>query len=332
MSNVTLFEGKKFKLPAMPAGFEDNITKTLAGGSAPASGRRISIKGKAFRQVVNGEEVYVSEERTMDVILVNAAPVSRQYYEGAYDPKAQAVPPTCWSSNTQTPDPTVPEDQRQSDKCMTCPNNIKGSGQGESRACRFSQRVAVLLEGDIERKEVYQLQLPATSVFGDGKDGKMGLQAYGKFLAANGVHAISLVTRMKFDVGSEQPKLSFSAVRPLDQEELEVALEMRDSPEAKDAITLSVGATDGAKERREARAIESKPAPTKKPVAAIQYDEDEEEEAPAPKRKKPAPVIEAEVEEEEDDTPAPVVRNAKKAVVKEEEATDLDDLLGEWDD
>jgi hypothetical protein len=118
----------------------------------------------------------------------------------------------------------------------------------------------------------------------------------------------------------------------LDQEELEVALEMRDSPEAKDAITLSVGATDGAKERREARAIESKPAPTKKPVAAIQYDEDEEEEAPAPKRKKPAPVIEAEVEEEEDDTPAPVVRNAKKAVVKEEEATDLDDLLGEWDD
>jgi hypothetical protein len=304
MSNVTLFEGKKFKLPAMPAGFEDSITKTIAGGGGGTGNRRISIKGKAFRQVVNGEEVYVSEDRTLDVILVNAAPVARQYYEDSYDPKAQAVPPTCWSSNTQTPDPAVPEDQRQSDKCMTCPNNIKGSGQGESRACRFSQRVAVLLDGDTEKKEVYQLQLPATSVFGDGKDGKMGLQAYGKFLAANSVHAISVVTRMKFDVGSEQPKLSFSAVRPLDQEELDVALEMRDSQEAKDAITMTVGAYDGDKAPR-------REAPAEKPAA----------------KKKAAPVVEEDEEEDE-----PVVRSSKKAAPKEEPASDLDDLLGEWDD
>lgn len=318
MSNVTLFEGKKFKLPAMPAGFEDSITKTIAGGGGVGN-RRISIKGKAFRQVVNGEEVYVSEDRTLDVILVNAAPVSRQYYEGAYDPKAQAVPPTCWSSDTQKPDAAVPEDQRQSDKCMTCPNNIKGSGQGESRACRFSQRVAVLLDGEIEKKEVYQLQLPATSVFGDGKDGKMGLQAYGKFLAANSVHAISVVTRMKFDVSSEQPKLSFSAVRPLGQEELEIALEMRDSKESKDAITMTVGAFDGAKRD----AVDEKPATNKKSARVV--EEDDEEQVPTPRAgKKPAPVV------EEDDEP--VLRSSKKATPKEEPASDLDDLLGEWDD
>lgn len=316
MSNMTLFEGKKFKLPAMPADFEDSITKTLAGGSGPSGGRRISIKGKAFRQVVNGEEIHVSEDRVLDVILVNAAPVARQYYEGAYDPKAQAVPPTCWSSNTQTPDASVPEDQRQSDKCMTCPNNIKGSGQGESRACRYSQRVAVLLDGDIEKKEVYQLQLPATSVFGDGKDGKPGLQAYGKFLAANNVHAISVVTRMKFDVASEQPKLSFSAVRPLDQEELEIALEMRDSQESKDAITLTVGAFDGAK-RQQA----TPPPATKKKAAPVAEDEP----APAPK-KKAAPVV------ENDDEDEPVVRSGKKAPVKEAPAAGLDDLIDEWDD
>jgi hypothetical protein len=336
MSNITLFEGKKFKLPAMPVGFEDNITKTIAGGSG-GTNRRISIKGKAFRQIVGGEEIYVSEDRTLDVILVNAAPVSRQYYEGAYDPKATAVPPTCWSSNTQTPDPAVPADQRQSDKCMTCPQNIKGSGQNDSRACRFSQRVAVLLDGDIEKKEVYQLQLPATSVFGDGKDGKMGLQAYGKFLAANGVHAISVVTRMKFDVASEQPKLSFNAVRPLDQEELEIALEMRDSSEAKEAITMTVGAFDG---ERKAAAPAAPAAPAKKKAAPVVEEEDE----PAPKPKKKAPVVEedddepapapkkkaAPVVEEEDDEP--VVRSTKKAAPKEEPASDLDDLLGEWDD
>jgi hypothetical protein len=318
MSNITLFEGKKFKLPAMPSGFEDSITKTIAGGGSGSAGnRRISIKGKAFRQVVNGEEIYVSEDRTLDVILVNAAPVSRQYYEGAYDPKATAIPPTCWSSNTQTPDPSVPADQRQSDKCMTCPQNIKGSGQGESRSCRFSQRVAVLLDGDLEKKEVYQLQLPATSVFGDGKDGKMGLQAYGKFLAANNVHAISVITRMKFDVASEQPKLSFNAVRPLDQEELDIALEMRDSAEAKTAVTMTVGAFDGEKKAA------APAAPVKKKAAPVVEEEDEE---PAPKpKKKAAPVV-----EEEDDEP--VVRSTKKAVPKEEPVGDLDDVLGEWDD
>lgn len=318
MSNITLFEGKKFKLPAMPSGFEDSITKTIAGGGSGSAGnRRISIKGKAFRQVVNGEEIYVSEDRTLDVILVNAAPVSRQYYEGSYDPKATAVPPTCWSSNTQAPDPSVPADQRQSDKCMTCPQNIKGSGQGESRSCRFSQRVAVLLDGDLEKKEVYQLQLPATSVFGDGKDGKMGLQAYGKFLAANNVHAISVITRMKFDVASEQPKLSFNAVRPLDQEELDIALEMRDSAEAKTAVTMTVGAFDGAKQAA------APAAPVKKKAAPVVEEEDEE---PAPKpKKKTAPVV-----EEEDDEP--VVRSTKKAVPKEEPVSDLDDVLGEWDD
>lgn len=319
MSNITLFEGKKFKLPAMPTGFEDSITKTIAGGGSGSAGnRRISIKGKAFRQVVNGEEIYVSEDRTLDVILVNAAPVSRQYYEGAYDPKATAVPPTCWSSNTQTPDTSVPEDQRQSDKCMTCPQNIKGSGQGETRACRFSQRVAVLLDGDLEKKEVYQLQLPATSVFGDGKDGKMGLQAYGKFLAANNVHAISVITRMKFDVASEQPKLSFNAVRPLDQEELDIAIEMRDSDEAKTAITMSVGAFDGEKKAA------APAAPAKKKAAPVVEEDDE----PAPKpKKKAAPVVE---EDDEDDEP--VVRSTKKAAPKEEPTSDLDDLLGEWDD
>jgi hypothetical protein len=177
-----------------------------------------------------------------------------------------------------------------------------------------------MLDGDIEKREVYQLQLPATSVFGDGKDGKLGLQAYGKFLAANNVHAISVVTRMKFDVASEQPKLSFSAVRPLDQEELETALEMRDSQESKDAVTLTVGAFDGAKKQQ----AQAAPAAQKKKAAPV-VEEDDEEPAPAPK-KKAAPVV------EEDDDEEPAVRSSKKAATKETPAPALDDLIDEWDD
>jgi hypothetical protein len=122
---------------------------------------------------------------------------------------------------------------------------------------------------------------------------------------------------MKFDVASEQPKLSFNAVRPLDQEELEIALEMRDSAEAKSAITMTVGAFDGNKKAA------APAAPAKKKPAPV-FEEPEEEPAPAPK-KKAAPVVEEDDEE-------PVVRSTKKAVPKEEPASDIDDLLGEWDD
>ena len=85
----------------------------------------------------------------------------------------------------------------QAARCMDCPQNIKGSGQGESRACRFSQRLAVLLEGAMDT--VYQLQLPATSIFGEAKDGKMGMQAYAKYLKAHKTPSIAVVTQAYFD-------------------------------------------------------------------------------------------------------------------------------------
>jgi len=64
--------------------------------------------------------------------------------------------------------------------------NVKGSGQGESKACRFSQRLAVVFANDIGG-DVMQLQLAATSIFGKEEGDKRPLQAYARYLAAQNV-------------------------------------------------------------------------------------------------------------------------------------------------
>lgn len=215
----------------------DNL---LSGGDGNKS-RRISLRGGKFREIVGGEQVNVSKDDKLNIVIVNAARISRTYYGGTYDPENPA-PPTCWSADTNTPAPEVPEDQRQAARCVDCPQNIKGSGQGEGRACRFAQRIAVALEGDLEK--VYQLQLPATSVFGEAKDGKMPMQAYARYLQAHKTPAIAIVTEMYFDENSDTPKLFFKPVRPLEEAELQAVVALKDSPETERAITMTVAQTD----------------------------------------------------------------------------------------
>lgn len=302
MSDVDMFKGNALVSSDMFAKLKD-LNDNLAGGSGGggATNRRISLRGGKFRQVVNGEEMRVSKNDSMEIVVIDAAKIARTYYEGTYDPKAVSAP-TCWSADTNAPAPDVPEDQRQAARCMDCPQNVKGSGLGNGRACRFSQRLAIAFPQKLG--EVYQLQLPATSIFGDSKDGKMPMQAYAKFLRANDMPAVAIVTEMYFDENSEVPKLFFKPVRPLTEEELEKAIEMREHQDTKRAITMTVAQTDGVQK------LEVKEAPK-----------------PAPKKRVNA--IEAEVEDEPVEEP--------KKVAKKTEPPPADDDLGDivdslWDD
>lgn len=223
-----------------------DMNKALAGG-AGGGGKRISLKGRRFRMIVDGEQVSVSKEDSMNVVVVNAAAMSRTYYEGTYDPNNPSAP-TCWSTDTRTPAAEVPEDQRKAARCADCPMNVKGSGQtGNSRACRFNQRLAITLEGKPD--EVYQLQLPATSIFGEAVNGQMPMQAYAKLLNAHNTPIIAVMTQMTFDEDAEQPKLFFKPVRPLNEEELQAAVKAKDSEDAIKAITLTVSQTDGVQKK-----------------------------------------------------------------------------------
>jgi hypothetical protein len=224
---------------AVPAHFRNTelseTTKALMGGT---SARRISIKGNIFRMVVGGQEVAKNEDRAMNIIIAAAAPkTSRQFYSAAYQ-EGVVTAPVCWSNDGEQPDKN--SESAQSVNCATCPQNIAGSAkQGSGRACRYTHRLAVLLENDAIGGELYELSLAATSLFGKGENSKMPLMQYAKLLGSNGLNITDVVTEMRFDTDSATPKMVFRAVRPLDIEELEAVTAHGRSPEAKMAVTMS---------------------------------------------------------------------------------------------
>lgn len=308
MSNeMTLFGNQSTAALALLQGLDDDLTSKLAGGGG--GNRRISIEGNVFREYIGGKEVRVSDDRAMQVVLVNAAPVGRTFYAGTYV-KGQKAKPTCWSADTQSPDPAVPVEQRQANFCKDCAQNIKGSAaQGDGRACRYSQRVAVALASDSGVDDnVYQVSLPATSVFGDAVGQKMPLQSYGRYLKAHNTHAISVVTEMRFDPDG-QMKLVFKPVRALNEGELRQVLALREHPDTLKAITFTVSQMDQSDDAKAA------PAPAPAPAAAAAK--------PEPKTEK---VAAEEVEE-----PKKVVKKSTPAAEPAEKA-DLSDIVGDWDD
>ena len=294
------------QMPAFAKGRQlTDLALTL--GTGGASGKRISIKGGVFRLIAGGQEIAQIEERHLDVVICAAAPkVSRTYYAGKWDPTAKAVPPTCWSSDGTKPDQAVKTPQASA--CMSCPQNVAGSGQGNSKACRLERRLAVLLANDLEG-DVMQFVLPSTSIFGDAENGNHPLHAYVKALAAQNISPDMVITRIKFDTKAEHPKLFFKPQGWLNEEQFNVVQEKGKSPEAVKAITLTVSQQDGVKS--EASVAE------------------QEEFAPAPaKAKKPAKAAEPAAEEE---AAEPTVRKEKEAP-KQVPTNDLAALASAWGD
>ena len=184
--------------------------------------KRISIQGGSFN--ADG----VDNEPVLNAVIVNAAGISRAYYEGQFNAAAPS-PPTCWSSDTYTPAEDVRPENKQATRCINCAHNIRGSGSGGGRACRFSQRVAVALEGDL--RNVYQLQVPANSIFGGLRASKMPLQSYVKFLHSRGTRVAGVVTNLYFDTSSDVPRILFKPLRPLEGEEVEIVNEVANHPD-----------------------------------------------------------------------------------------------------
>ena len=299
-------------------------TLALAGGVNTSAGmKRVSIKGGVFRLLASGKEIASIEDRHLDVIIVKAAPkVSRIFYAGGYDKDAAAAAPDCTSADGEKPDAGVKN--KQSSSCTTCPQNIAGSGNGNSRACRYQQRLAVVLANNPDG-DVLQVTLPATSIFGKEEGDKRPLQAYARYMAAQTppVNLDAIVTRMKFDTKAESPKLYFSPMRWLTDDEYESAVEQSKSKDAEKAVAVTPASADGV----------VAPAPLaiegKRPMGAM-LDEDEAEamaEVKAKPKAKAKPAVEVEAEEE------PEVRKAAAKVesvpVKKNK---LADIVADWDD
>ena len=299
-------------------------TLALAGGVSTSGMKRVSIKGGVFRLLSGGKEIAAIDERFLDVIVVKAAPkVSRIFYAGGYDKDAAAAPPDCTSVDGDKPDAGVRN--KQSSSCTTCPQNIAGSGTGQSRACRYQQRLAVVLANNPDG-DVLQVTLPATSIFGKEDGDKRPLQAYARYMAAQTppVNLDAIVTRMKFDTKAESPKLIFSPVRWLTDEEYETSQNQANSKDAEKAVAVTPAAADGV----------STPAPLaiegKRPMGELTKEEDApvyEEIIEKTKPKAKAKAVEVEAEEE------PEVRKATAKVESvPAKKNKLADIVADWDD
>lgn len=304
-------------------GFTNNIT------ASTSTSKRISIRGGLFRLMVNGQELEHTNERHMDVVIVNASPaVHRTFYAANYNATQKAPPPVCWSSDSIGPDAAVVEPQAKD--CASCPQNIKGSGANGSKACRYSRRIAVVLANQdasgnyVLGDDVYQITLPAQSIFGNGKTDKRPLHEYTDYVRTKGESLMSVVSRMSFDTDSATPRLGFRAVGRLSDAQFDACREVSQSDDARRAVTLTVAVN------REEGENNEQFAPT-----AAQQTRNVQQSQPAAQQAPVQPVVQAPSQAPVDAIPEPTVRSESKPVSQAPTKVDLgdpslDDLLGEW--
>ena len=260
MSDLALFEN-------MPAEYKDLLSQlepdtNATGGKKQGGTNRLSIRGGVFRKVVNGQEIGELAERAINLVIVKTSPISRMYYATQYTAGANN-PPSCWSANSGDgrPSEDVPKDTLQGSTCFDCPQNIKGSGQGQSRACRYQQRVKK----------------------------KMGLQTYARLIDSQNAPLASIITELRFDTDSSTPKLCFKPVRVLEKSELELAIAAQKDESTLKLVTLTIKPKEETSVPQPSDAKVSNPAVRANALLADVDDEVEEPKVKVSKKKQNAP-------------------------------------------
>ena len=281
MSNLTLLNQD---LPdfLQQAGVSD-LTKSLAGKTGV---KRIVPKNGIFRKVVGGEEMG-KVKGNLNAIIVNASPkVGRIFYAKQWTPDAEPSAPDCFSNDGNIPD--AGSANAQSDRCDSCQQNIKGSGMGNSKACRYSQRIAMVLEEDFGTSlegEIYQMNLASKSLFGDSTaDNTHTFGNYTKYLANNGKSLDYVVTQISFNEDNDNQSVLFAPVRHINRHEYEVSQAMAGTPETKALITMTPSQADGVTRKPTAPAPLVLGAAKPMPVEAKEEVVDEPVKRPSPKK------------------------------------------------
>lgn len=277
MSNITVIDQN---LPdfLQQAGVSE-LTKQLAGKSGV---KRLVPKNGIFRKMVGGEEMG-KVKGALNAVVVNASPkVGRIFYAKQWSPDSEPTAPDCFSNDGVAPDQGAANPQASA--CNDCQQNIKGSGMGNSKACRYSRRIAVVLEEDFNTSlsgEVYQMNLASKSLFGDSNgDNTHTFENYTKYLANNGKSIDHVITQISFNEDNDNQSVLFTPVRFINRNEYEVTSKVIARPEVQKMVTMTPYQADasGRAPKLEApkAAAEGEPEPKKR--------ESKKAETPAPKK------------------------------------------------
>ena len=211
--------------------------------------RRIEHDDKTW-QLVDEQGVVASCERDyLDLVIVNEAPtVSRYYYKNSFEDGASRLP-SCWTSDANRgPDITAKDKQHSS--CTLCKQNIRGSGNNNSKACRLFTHIAVGFITDKEKAQgVFQLQLPATSLFGSAPDKKnnskrLPYTAYKKYLGLHDYSPERMITRISQDENAPYKKLLFEPVGFVPETFTLLVEDLADSVDAVSAVKTKFSAEE----------------------------------------------------------------------------------------
>ena len=298
-NEVSIFKNRDVAVAGKKA--PSALTQTLMKGGKL---KRISPQNGIFYRVANGETVGKIKP-PMRVVIVGASPyVQRTFYAKAYDKNAKPTAPDCWTNDGQKPDASIKNPQGKN--CETCPQNVKGSGQGDTRACRFKRRIAVILPEEVggnNEGNIYQFEVASKSIFGKGSGQVFPLNAYIDYVIANGENIDGVVTEVSFNEDNSNQSVLFRAVDFVSGDSaLEaVVAEAIESPETQKAVVLNVANVD--KGEDDGEEFESRPS-------AEKVEEEEEVEAVA----------------------EPTKRASKKAAPPPTEPKSLADVVSAWSD
>lgn len=266
------------------------LTKQLAGRTT-AGVKRIVPKNGIFRKTVGGEEMG-KVKGNLNVVVIGASPkVGRIFYAKQWTPEAEPSAPDCFSNNGQAPDASSVSPQ--AERCDSCDQNIKGSGQGNSKACRYSRRIAVLLEEDFGTSlegEIYQMNLASKSLFGDSVgDNAHPFETYTKYLSNNGKSLDYVITELSFNEDNDNQSILFTPLRYINKTIHAVSSVASAKPEVQKMVTMTPYQADvSGKPKLEA------PKPVVKAIPVTEEDaveepkkrESKKAEAPTPTPKK----------------------------------------------
>ena len=216
------------------------LTKKIAGRSGSGV-KRIVPKNGIFRKVVGGEEMG-KVKGSLDAIIVNASPaVGRIFYAKQWTPESEPSAPDCFSNDGQSPD--AGSANPQSDRCDSCAQNVKGSGMGNSKACRYSRRLALTLVEDFGTSlegEVYQMNLASKSLFGETNvDNTFTFENYAKYMANNGKSLDYVVTTISFNEDNDNQSVVFTPARFINKDQYAVTSKATAKPEVQKMVIMT---------------------------------------------------------------------------------------------
>lgn len=246
-----------------------------AGIGTSASYKRISIRGGRFR-IREGSNETVLPDPKLRCVIVGASPnMTKTYYKGAYNPKAEDKSPDCYSNDGIRPAKDASDPQSQ--LCANCEQNQWGSKMTENgqrmKACADQKRLAVISADDNSSEpELYLFQVTPAAL--------SEFRNYGNLLASKGFPPELCITEISFDPNEAYPKATFKFGGFVDEDMVATIDSLVGSPK----VTEITGELPMAAEVVETSAPAPKVQPKKAPEPQPQVIEDAEfeEVAPAP--------------------------------------------------